>query len=365
MTQNIERIPAGRARATRVTAILDTVDRLIDERPLDRAYSLLKHLSTLIGPNDEVNRRLARIHRTMVPRWHFPMLNDRARNEALARAIRETTNLCDKTVLDIGAGTGLLSMLAARHGAAHVYACEMVAPVADKAREIIADNDYADRVTLIPKVSYDVRVGVDMPRRADVLLSETIDCGFVGEGFLGALRHARSELLMPDAILMPRAFSLHGALLESDAVYRLNKVDDYVDGFRLGGFNELSTQSYFPVRLDSWPYRLLSDPHVLVAEDLATYSFAPVDRTIELRASATGQVHGIVFWFEAELVQGVSLSNAPGGSPSHWMQAFACFERPIAVAENDSVVIHFRFCEHAAEVSFLHTNTGQLPRYAA
>jgi type II protein arginine methyltransferase len=204
---------------------------------------------------------------------------------------------------------------------------------------------------------------VDLPRRADVLVSETIDCGFVGEGFLAALRHARAELLRPEAALVPRSFSLEGALLESDDVFRLNRADD-VEGFRLAGFNELSTRGYFPVRLDTWRHRLLSRPLRFVALDLDSYDFAPIEETIELQASASGHVHGVVFWFEVELVPGVSLSNSPGRDTSHWMQAFACFEWPVPVAEGDVVIVQLTFSSHAAELTYLGTRAAAAARLA-
>lgn len=339
-----------------VEELLASVDQLLDEGRFDISYSLLKRLRVAFGDHDQVNRRLRRLYRAWVPRWHFSMLNDRVRNQAFAHAISQL-DLRGKTVLDIGAGSGLLSMLAARHGAAHVYACEMIAPIADKAIEIIAKNGYADRITLIPKISYDIRVGVDMPHRADVLLSETIDCGFVGEGFLGALRHARAELLHPDAALVPCSFALEGALLESDDVFHLNRTGDF-EGFSLTGFNELSTQGYFPVRLDTWQYRLLSAPRRFIALDLNSYSFAPISKTLELTATTSGHVHGVVFWFDTRLIPGVTLSNALNGNTSHWMQAFACFEQPIAVAVGDEVAVQLTLSQQAVEITYLHTRTA-------
>jgi type II protein arginine methyltransferase len=323
---------------------------MVDAGQLDTSYQLLKDLRAALGPHRQVERCLARIYRASVPRWHFAMLNDHARNRAFAEAI-ERTDLRGKVVLDIGAGSGLLSMLAAKQGAAHVYACEMVAPVADKAVEIIAANGYADRVTLIPKSSYDLHVGVDLPRRAQVLVSETIDCGFVGEGFLGSLRHAREHLLEPGAALVPRRFALEGALIESPDVFQLNRVGS-AEGFDLAGFNELSTQGYFPVRLGTWRHRFASDPAQLLALDLAAYDFAPITSMATLTATSSGVVHGVAFWFDVELVPGVRITNSPHAGSSHWMQAFACFDRPVAVAAGDDVLVELAFSQHAADVTY-------------
>ena len=69
--------------------------------------------------------RLENLAASLLPRWHFPMLNDVDRNRSyeagIEAAIREGGG---KTVLDLGAGTGLLSLMAARAGAERVYACE-------------------------------------------------------------------------------------------------------------------------------------------------------------------------------------------------------------------------------------------------
>lgn len=57
-----------------------------------------------------------------------------------------------KVVLDIGTGSGLLAMMAARAGAARVIACEMNAAVAETARRIIAANGLADRMRCMPAI---------------------------------------------------------------------------------------------------------------------------------------------------------------------------------------------------------------------
>ncbi|CAN0574387.1 unnamed protein product, partial [Ectocarpus sp. 12 AP-2014] len=95
-----------------------------------------------------------------VDRWHFRMLNHSARNEAYSRAIQRAAGV---TVLDIGTGTGILAVLAARAGASHVYACEVNSVLCDVAREVLERNGVADRVTVIHKSSGALQPGVDLP----------------------------------------------------------------------------------------------------------------------------------------------------------------------------------------------------------
>jgi protein arginine N-methyltransferase 1 len=80
---------------------------------------------------------------------HEEMLKDQVRTLAYQRAIESNPmDFKDKVVLDIGAGTGILSIFAARSGAKHVYAIEN-ADIAHFAREIVKQNGLSDKITVI------------------------------------------------------------------------------------------------------------------------------------------------------------------------------------------------------------------------
>src|ERR1044072_84243 len=87
----------------------------------------------LDSENRQAQLGLNRAHCQIIPRWHFEMLNDEKRNvafeQALSRAITPET-----IVLDIGSGTGLLAMMAARAGARETITCEMVPQFAELTR---------------------------------------------------------------------------------------------------------------------------------------------------------------------------------------------------------------------------------------
>ncbi len=275
--------------------------------------------------------------RGAVARWHFAMLNDgeRAASYDLALATFLRPNM---HVLDIGCGSGLLGMLAAKHGAAHVTSCEAVPEIAEVARRIVATNGYADRVNVVAKISTELRVAADLPRRADLLVTEIVDCGLVGEGILPTLRHAREHLLGEGGTIIPRAATVYATLIESEDIRRLNVVTSS-RGLDVRLFNELSSRLYFPVRSHTWPYTFLSPAATAFEVDFLTDPLEPTTREVVFTAKQSGTCHAVMFWFDMELVPGVSLRNQPGDYKTHWMQAVQCIDRPFGVRAGETITL--------------------------
>lgn len=285
---------------------------------------------------------------SIIPRWHFAMLNDVERNKAFESAIKHFVRP-NKTVLDIGAGSGLLAMIAARHGASCVTSCEMIQAIAHLAKKIIAINGFQDQITIVPKKSGDLVVGLDLAKRADVLITETIDCGLVGEGILPIIRHARQALLTADAKIIPSKAAVKFSMLESHLVHNLNFASDAAS-FDVSPFNIFSTVGYFPVRLWIWPHRLLSKPTTALEFDFQVDSLKSRQKEISVQVEHNGTLHGVVFWFELDLGNGVVLNNAVDNEKSHWMQAVQCFEKPMIVQKGD--VLNLRIQQSDTNIDF-------------
>jgi len=119
--------------------------------------------------------------------YHFPMIADEGRNGCFDRALRSAVARFASDhgrpprVLDIGSGSGLLAMMAARAGAAEVVSLEMVPQLAAAARHIVAANGYADRVSVRGVMSTDLDPA-SVGGRFDVLVCEIVDDGLLGEG---------------------------------------------------------------------------------------------------------------------------------------------------------------------------------------
>ena len=107
-------------------------------------------------------------------------------------------------VLDIGSGEGLLSLVAARAGAARITALETNSAIAAVSREVIAHNNHSEIITVIEAYSRSVDMS-DVPpaKRPNLLVSEIVDATLFGEGILGTVCHARKELLAPHGAHLP------------------------------------------------------------------------------------------------------------------------------------------------------------------
>eukprot|EP00666_Eupelagonemidae_sp_cell4sb_P008003 gene8003-10990_t len=147
------------------------------------------------------------------------MLNDARRNKlyhtAIAAAVRKSRARLGRppVVLDIGSGSGLLAMMAAKAGAGTVYCVEMNVPLAKLARLIISRHGLAEQIAVITKRSTEIKIGVDMPTRADLLISEILDSSIVGEDVMPTYVHALRRLVTKTAIVLPNRATVTAVLV--------------------------------------------------------------------------------------------------------------------------------------------------------
>lgn len=275
----------------------------------------------------------------LVPDWHFPMLGDAARNGVYRQAI-ERAVWPGAHVVEIGAGSALLSMFAARAGARRVTACEVSGVLADTAAEIVRRNGYDDRVDVVHRHSADVHVGVELPRRADVLVSELLDPTLLAEGVLPSVRDARARLLSPDACVLPRRAVVRAVLMESPSLARAAPLGE-VEGLDLSPMEELRDGRRGRVtRLASEPVRLLSQPRDVLEIDLSDPGPAGSVRRSHSHLTATepGVVHALGWWFDLWLDDRTVLSTGPG-EELHWGQVVHHLDRHLDVERGSSVAL--------------------------
>lgn len=253
-----------------------------------------------------------------VPKFHRVMLADSVRNEVYDAAIAEAVGAGD-SVLDIGTGSGLLAMMAARAGAASVVACEANSLLAATAREIVAANGFSE-IRVIAKHSTDLDIGEVGPP-ADVIVHEIFGHDVVGEGVLPAMADAVSRLGAPGVRAVPARASVRVALahLDSEIADCGSQVPADFD-LRLF-FRHVRKDRFLDV--GDRRLQLRSDPRDLFAFEFTSLSDDCSGRARVPGISTGGPVNGVVQWLRLGFDQGRSYENQPGpGASSHWKAVF-------------------------------------------
>jgi protein arginine N-methyltransferase 1 len=126
------------------------------------------------------------------------MLKDEVRTQSYKQAILNNPDVFkDKIVLDIGCGTGVLSIFAAQAGAKHVYGIEF-ADIADFAQEIIKTNGLSSKITIIKSKVEEVQLPV---KKVDIIISEWMGYFLIYESMLDTVLYARDKWLNKDGIV--------------------------------------------------------------------------------------------------------------------------------------------------------------------
>ena len=331
-------VPTGQTKRTvdRLASLLAQGESHLENNQFAAALDCFELALCFDSKNQQAQLGLNRAHCQIVPRWHFEMLNDEKRNEAFRRALVNAITP-DTVVLDIGSGTGLLAMMAARAGAKETVTCEMVPQLAELARDTVALNGLADRIITLDKKSTSLVIGYQMVHKANLLVTETVDCGLLGEGIVSSIAHAKANLLAEDAQIVPCAATVYAMVVESPRLRNLN-IARTAAGFDVSLINRYATANYFPVRLDAFEYTPLTEPFAVFNFDFVNGEITPERRKIEVRGVRDGTAQCVIFWFNMQLDKENSISNEPG-STTHWEQALQCLETEFSVRAGETFVI--------------------------
>jgi Flp pilus assembly protein TadD/precorrin-6B methylase 2 len=304
---------------------------------IDDAIALLTGVHNRMPDNSDVLFALQLLRSTQIPAWHIPMINDHERNDAYEAALLNNVRDGD-VVLEIGTGSALVAMMAARAGADHVYTCEMHKPLVEVARETVAVNGYSDRVTVIGKKSTDLEIGQEMPEKADVFVSELINVGMLAPDMLAILQHARQNLLKPGAKIIPAAATVWCSLVQADDLRRISPIRT-ISGFDMSRFDQFRTPGYCTLDLAADQHQLLSNPEKAWFFDFYKNMPASSSKALTVTASETGIAHGVAFWFDLHMDEKVTYhSNSPTRT-NHWKQAVYFFGQDLPVVKGQPVMI--------------------------
>ncbi|XP_057431430.1 probable histone-arginine methyltransferase 1.4 [Lotus japonicus] len=287
------------------------------------------------------------------------MLQDYVRTGTYYTAVIENhSDFFGRVVVDVGAGSGILSLFAAQAGAKHVYAVE-ASEMAEYARKLIAGNpELGQRITVIKGRVEDV----ELPEKADILISEPMGTLLVNERMLESYVIARDRFLIPNGKMFPSVGRIHMAPFSDEYLFveMANKAlfwqqQNYY-GVDLTPLHKTAFQGYFsqPV-VDAFDPRLLIAPsmlHVLDFTKIKEEELYEIDIPLRFIATVGARVHGLACWFDV-LFNGSTvrrwLTTAPGAPVTHWYQLRCVLEQPIYVMAGQEITGRLHLIAHNAQ----------------
>ena len=273
-------------------------------------------------------------------RDHEPMLRDEVRCQAFRQALIETITP-ESVVLDIGAGTGILSLFAAQAGAKSVYAVERT-EVARFAAQLVADNGYSDRVQIYHGDVEDL----ELPEKVDIIVSEWLGGYGIDENLLPIVVQARDRWLKPGGVMIPGTMTswiapAYDAYLDDDIDFWTN---------RPYGLNFSAVARDLWSRTESGCHHI-TDKHLpcpgqmMWAIDAHTCTVDQANGTyeteLEFISTRNGAINVLASWFETMSGKNVVLSNGPSHPDTHWGRTVFPLGKTIPIRPETRMKIHF------------------------
>jgi len=155
----------------------------------------------MVVDSNEADARLYN-HTDQLLKAHETLLSDANRNRPLYRALKKTVTKYS-SVLDIGSGTGIWAVAAAKLGARRVVAIEEEVLLIGVIKDLAKENGVADRVEVIQGDSRRVQLGKEF----DIVISETVGHLVFDESIASIMIDARTRFLQSGGILIPETVS--------------------------------------------------------------------------------------------------------------------------------------------------------------
>ncbi|ETE68476.1 Protein arginine N-methyltransferase 7, partial [Ophiophagus hannah] len=307
-------------------------------------------------------------HQEIARSCYADMLNDKDRNTKYFQGIRAAVSRVKERgekaiVLDIGTGTGLLSMMAVTAGADFCYGIEVFKPMANTAVKIVEKNGFGDKIKIINKHSTEVTVGSDgdMESRANILITELFDTELIGEGALPSYEHAHKHLVQEGCEAVPHRATIYAQLVESKRMWSWNKLSPIhiqAEGVQKAIVfpPEMNVCPGAPSVCDIQLNQVPMHDFVLLSEVIPMFSIdfsKPVSRasasyTVKLKPVMPGKAQVVLSWWEIDMdpAGSIKCSLAPywvqntfEESPpwrDHWMQCvyFLPHEEPVTQGQS-------------------------------
>lgn len=266
---------------------------------------------------------------------HMEMLSDYHRTTSYRDAIWKNAYMFkDKVVLDVGCGTGILSMFAARAGARKVIGVDC-SSMAVQAREIVQQNNLADTITIIQGKIEEIT----LDEKVDIIISEWMGYFLLYESMLNTVLYARDHWGAPNVRILPDKANMYACGI-NDPQYKRDKFDvwDNVQGLDFSYFKRLSyieplidTVDADQIVTDIVPFFSFDINHVK-ADDLTFAS------EFVLEAHKTELIDALSIHFDTPFHAGhehVLLDTSPLLPPTHWRQTVLYLYHPLSMKQGE------------------------------
>ncbi|XP_045196448.2 protein arginine N-methyltransferase 3-like [Mercenaria mercenaria] len=268
---------------------------------------------------------------------HEEMLKDKVRTESYRDFMYGNPEVFkDKIVLDVGCGTGILSMFAVQAGAQHVYAVDM-AEIIYQAMDIARENKLSDKITFIKGKLEDIKLPVE---KVDIIISEWMGYFLLFESMLDSVLFARAKYLKADGAVYPDRCNISIAAISDLDLY--NKHVTYWDdvyGFRMTCMKSCVVReaSVEVVNKDN----VVSDACVIKDIDICTCGLEDLQFTasFSLQVNRTGDVTALIgffdIFFDLNCSKKIEFSTSPNSTPTHWKQTVFLLDKPLPCKQGD------------------------------
>nr|XP_033326088.1 protein arginine N-methyltransferase 3 [Megalopta genalis] len=271
---------------------------------------------------------------------HHKMLTDKIRTESYRDALLTNTHrFSNSVILDVGCGTGILSMFAAKTGCRKVISVDQ-SDIIYQAIDIVRENNLSDIITLKKGRLEDINLENE---KVDVIVSEWMGYFLFFECMLDTVIYARDHYLAPGGLLLPNRCTL--SVVGSGDTKRYVELIDYwsnVYGFKMSCMKtEVIREPNIEVcAVDE----LITNTVEIQKFDLyeVTMEYMNFSTSFELKVKKTGSLTAIVGFFDIffDLDNPIHFSTGPYSPPTHWKQTVFSLKEPISITEGD--VLHCR-----------------------
>ncbi|XP_073155473.1 probable protein arginine N-methyltransferase 3 [Henckelia pumila] len=299
---------------------------------------------------------------------HREMISDKARTDTYRQAILENPSLLrNAVVMDVGCGTGILSLFAAQAGASKVIAVEASEKMAAVATQVAKDNGL---LLIRSKISKNGVIEVVpcmveelynadqiQPHSIDLLLSEWMGYCLLYESMLSSVLFARDQWLKPGGAILPDTATMFVAGFGRGGTSL--PFWENVYGFNMSciGQEIVEDASRFPIIDIIDGSNIITTTEILQTFDLVTMQTKDMDFTAEVELDTKlvapapsinstctkleiTWCYGVVLWFETGFTKRFCrekptvLSTSPYDPSTHWSQTVLTFREPIAMGSS-------------------------------